>query len=76
MANLNSEMVQEQEREQEQEEEAETSFGPFDQRLIPSTKFWSLWRFMLDHPYGTPAGTSPYQQAGLPSGFPEWCTPP
>lgn len=35
------------------------------------TRFWSLWRFMLDHPYGVP---SPYQAEGLPSGFPPWCS--
>jgi hypothetical protein len=41
-----------------------------------NTKFWSLWRFMLDHPYDLPAGTSPYQGAGIPAGFPEWCRIP
>lgn len=40
------------------------------------TKFWSLWRFMLDHPYGLPAGTSPYQASGIPGGFPDWCRIP
>ncbi|MCK6549619.1 hypothetical protein L6R52_27535 [Myxococcota bacterium] len=35
------------------------------------TRFWSLWRFMLDHPYGT--RPSPYEAAGLPTGFPDWC---
>jgi hypothetical protein len=35
-----------------------------------TTRFWSLWRFMLDHPYGI---ASPYPAAGLPAGFPGWC---
>jgi hypothetical protein len=38
------------------------------------TKFRMLWQFMLDHPYGTPAGTSPYKTQGLPSIFPSWCS--
>lgn len=38
-----------------------------------STKFWSLWRFMLDHPYGEP---SPYPGSGIPAGFPDWCSIP
>jgi hypothetical protein len=37
------------------------------------TKFWSLWQFMLDHPYGA---TSPYVTDGLPTGFPSWCRIP
>lgn len=37
------------------------------------TRFYSLWRFMLDHPFGTPPGTSPYQASGLPPEFPSWC---
>ncbi len=37
------------------------------------TRFYSLWRFMLDHPFGTPPGFSPYQMSGLPSEFPDWC---
>ena len=37
------------------------------------TRFVMLWQFMLDHPYGLPPGTSPYQEAGLPSSFPSWC---
>jgi hypothetical protein len=35
-----------------------------------TTRFWSLWRFMLDHPWGI---ESPYLTSGLPEGFPEWC---
>ena len=35
-----------------------------------TTKFWSLWQFMMDHPYGT--DPSPYEN-GLPAGFPDWC---
>lgn len=38
------------------------------------TKFASMWQFMLDHPYGLPPGTSPYQQTGLPPVFPSWCS--
>ena len=34
------------------------------------TKFWSLWQFMKDHPYGA---KSPYT-SGLPAGFPDWCS--
>ena len=37
------------------------------------TRFRALWTFMLDHPYGTPAGWSPYLDAGLPEFFPQWC---
>jgi hypothetical protein len=37
------------------------------------TRFYSLWKFMLDHPYGLPPGTSPYQQTGIPPGYPDWC---
>jgi poly(3-hydroxybutyrate) depolymerase len=37
------------------------------------TRFRFLWRFMAEHPYGTPAGTSPWQQAGLPPETPPWC---
>ena len=36
-----------------------------------ATRFWALWRFMLDHPYATTP--SPYAASGLPAGFPEWC---
>ena len=32
-----------------------------------------LWKFVLQHPYWLPAGTSPFQTTGLPSDFPEWC---
>ncbi len=39
-----------------------------------STRFWSLWRFMLDHPYGT--NPSPYEASGLPTGFPDFCSIP
>ena len=38
-----------------------------------NTRFYSLWRFMLDHPYGIEAGESPYLTSGLPAGFPPWC---
>lgn len=38
------------------------------------TKFRSLWRFMMDHPYGLEPGWSPYLETGLPDVFPEWCS--
>lgn len=38
-----------------------------------TTKFKPLWEFMLDHTYGLPAGTSPYQKTGLPKDMPSWC---
>ncbi len=37
------------------------------------TRFRALWTFMLDHPYATPAGASPYLDNGLPEFFPDWC---
>ena len=45
------------------------------------TRFSMLWRFMLDHPYDLPAGTSPYQvsadgEPALPAIFEEWCRIP
>jgi hypothetical protein len=46
---------------------------PIEPPMGSSTKFWSLWRFMLDHPYGV---VSPYQSGGLPAGFPSWCRIP
>jgi hypothetical protein len=38
-----------------------------------TTKFKPLWEFMLDHPYGLPAGASPYLKTGLPPDMPSWC---
>jgi len=38
-----------------------------------STKFKMLWQFFLDHPYGTPPGSSPYFASGLPASTPPWC---
>jgi predicted esterase len=35
--------------------------------------FQMLWQFVLDHPYWTSPGQSPYLQNGLPSDMPEWC---
>jgi predicted esterase len=33
-----------------------------------------VWRFILDHPYWTSPGTSPYAQAAsLPAAYPPWC---
>lgn len=46
---------------------------PIEPPMGSGTKFWSLWRFMLDHPYGEP---SPYAANGLPAGFPSWCRVP
>lgn len=46
---------------------------PIEPPAWSGTKFWSLWRFMLDHPYGV---TSPYITSGLPMGFPDWCRIP
>ncbi len=37
-------------------------------RLLP------LWQFALDHPYGLPAGASPYRATGLPTSYPSWCS--
>jgi len=37
------------------------------------TRFGAIWQFFADHPYGLPAGYSPYQATGLPEGFPDWC---
>lgn len=39
-----------------------------------STRFYALWRFMLDHPYGLPPGESPYKTTGLPPEMPSWCS--
>jgi predicted esterase len=33
----------------------------------------ALWQFVLDHPFWTSAGQSPYLQNGLPSDMPAWC---
>lgn len=41
-----------------------------------TTKFFALWQFMLDHPFGLAAGDSPYLTQGIPAGFPEWCSIP
>jgi hypothetical protein len=46
---------------------------PISPPLGSTTRFWSLWRFMLDHPFGI---ESPYLTSGLPMGFPEWCRIP
>lgn len=37
------------------------------------SKFAAFWDFVSDHPYWTPPGESPYEEAGLPGSFPEWC---
>ncbi len=38
------------------------------------TRFYAMWRFLLDHPYGLLPGESPYQTSGLPADMPSWCT--
>jgi hypothetical protein len=38
-----------------------------------SSKFQGLWDFVLDHPYWTTPGKSPYQKDGLPATMPSWC---
>lgn len=48
------------------------SVPPFDATGERAT-FDVLWDFVLDHPYWLPAGTSPYQSRGLPTGSPSWC---
>ncbi len=47
---------------------------PIDAPPWSNTRFWSLWRFMLDHPYAV--RPSPYESTGLPAGFPDWCSLP
>ncbi|MEW5854129.1 MAG: hypothetical protein AB2A00_35465 [Myxococcota bacterium] len=32
-----------------------------------------FWDFLFAHPFWLPAGDSPYNASGLPTGFPEWC---
>ncbi|MEZ4409063.1 MAG: PHB depolymerase family esterase [Polyangiales bacterium] len=53
---------------------------PVDPPADGGTRFRPLWRFLLDHPYGSTPGTSPYFTSGLPAGMPSWCsiasTPP
>jgi hypothetical protein len=46
---------------------------PIPEPTDGTTKFKPLWEFMLDHPYGLPAGTSPWQKTGLPPDMPPWC---
>lgn len=36
------------------------------------SQFAGVWKFMLDHPYWVPPGTSPYQMTGL-TDLPAWC---
>lgn len=35
--------------------------------------FDMVWQFILDHPYWTTPGASPYEGSPLPSAFPSWC---
>ena len=37
------------------------------------TKFRPLYQFLMDHPFGLPAKTSPWQVAGMPADMPAWC---
>ncbi len=46
---------------------------PVDPPADGGTRFRPLWQFLLDHPYGLPPRTSPYQDAGIPPGSPSWC---
>jgi hypothetical protein len=39
---------------------------------IPAGAGTSVWRFFQDHPFGM--SPSPYAAAGLPAGFPTYCT--
>jgi hypothetical protein len=32
-----------------------------------------IWWFLQDHPYWLSDGESPYNDTGLPQGYPEWC---
>ena len=45
---------------------------PIDPPEPGVTRFWALWQFMMDHPYGV---KSPYAN-GLPEGYPDWCQIP
>jgi hypothetical protein len=45
---------------------------PFDAPMS-MTEFEPLWRFVVDHPYWLEDGQSPWSDAGLPSGMPQWC---
>jgi hypothetical protein len=53
--------------------EAGHAVPPIDAPADGGTRFRFLWRFMAEHPYGTPAGTSPWQATGLPPEAPPWC---
>jgi hypothetical protein len=45
---------------------------PFD--VVPDTSLYApLWRFVLEHPYWLADGESPWNDAGLPDGMPQWC---
>jgi hypothetical protein len=46
---------------------------PVEAPVEGATRFYMLWRFMLDHPYGLGPGVSPYQETGLPPEFVDWC---
>ncbi|NVB78453.1 MAG: hypothetical protein HOV81_08685 [Kofleriaceae bacterium] len=37
------------------------------------SKYAGMWEFALNHPFWLPAGTSPFQQTGLPPSLPSWC---
>ncbi|MEQ8277813.1 MAG: hypothetical protein RMA76_21285 [Deltaproteobacteria bacterium] len=52
------------------------SMPPIEPPNPGQTRFVSLWRFMLDHPYGMAPGDSPYLTSGLPPEFPTWCEIP
>lgn len=45
---------------------------PFPEQADGGLEFASFWDFFRDHPYGLPAGTTPYS-GGLPGSFPSYC---
>lgn len=46
---------------------------PIEPPVADQTVFYSLWQFMLDHPYSVGEGASPYE-GGLPDFYEEWCS--
>ncbi len=49
------------------------SVPPFEALPNVPTQFGALWQFVFDHPDWLPPGASPWQQVGIPMGFPTWC---
>jgi hypothetical protein len=46
---------------------------PIDHPADGGTFLHPLYQFLLDHPYGLPPQTSPWQQTGMPADMPTWC---